>query len=176
MNLFYIFSSVRFLHLIYLMCGMIFISFPMSMDAKKIKLHLSTPKTSQLHKSHNHSNNKNPELLPVETDSISQYIKFYGFDKNANSVKESFYICNESESYIGEINLSIIYRDLNGRMLHCREERVITDIPPHETRMIIIPALDRQRNLYYHKSKPPRKGGMPFKVEIYLKSVSIVQL
>lgn len=111
-------------------------------------------------------------LDSAEFAESSPLVTFAGFDKNASSGTETFLISNHSAITIRALRLTIIYRDMSGRMLHKRTETFKETIPPDETRLVSIPAIDRQKNLYCHKSKPPRKGGMPFEVEIILESLS----
>lgn len=142
--------------------------------AKKVKLNLKAE--SYVEKS---SSAKKSKLQPqyhqldsIKLNEVKPLIKFYGFDKNASSSDETFFIVNNSDIDVKKLDVTIIYSDMQNRMLHRREETIDQDIPANETRMVSIRSFERQHSLYYYKSKPPRKGGMPFKVEIFIRSVS----
>ncbi|MDE6010695.1 MAG: hypothetical protein K2F87_04505, partial [Muribaculaceae bacterium] len=78
---------------------------------------------------------------------------------------------NRTDRYLCGLTVEIEYRDMSGRMLHRREVDLETDIPAGETRMVSIPALDRQKTMYYHRSRPPRNGGMPFDVDMTILAI-----
>jgi hypothetical protein len=111
------------------------------------------------------------QLDSIGLEAMRDVISFAGFDKPASSRRETFHVVNGSDLHITALRLRITYSDLQGRMLHRRELTLPIDIPQGETRMADIATFDRQNTLYYHKSRPPRKGGMPFGVEISLLGV-----
>lgn len=139
----------------------------MPAHAKKQNLRLKSEKVSAPLSEKNISFEGN-QADSVMLEHVRNLIKFRGFDKNASSARETFYVINESDIDILAISLVIQYLDMSGRMLHRREETIPVNIPAGETRMVTLRSIDTQRSLYYHKSKPPRKGGMPFEVAIYL--------
>ncbi len=145
-------------------------------DAKKVRLKLSAPSSASRQSEAVRLPQEGAALDSLQLDTARKLIRFSGFEKTASSVKETFYISNDSDFDISEIEVEITYRDTKGRMLHKREERLNVNIPPHETRMVTIRALDTQKSLYYYKSKPPRNGGMPFEVEIVLMSATSTNL
>lgn len=135
------------------------------MPAKKVRLSHRTPE-KEVHGRRNPDAVRqiDPRILSAERDSI----RFAGFDKNASSDVETFFISNNASFHIAWVKVRITYRDMDDRMLHRRDEYINVNIPRNETRMASLKAFDRQNNLYYYKSRPPRSGGMPFRVEIYL--------
>lgn len=141
--------------------------------ARKERLHLKES-TVTTEERQIESQRKRRELVPMDSVDFAESapkFSFAGFDKNASSLKETFYVSNDSQLSIRALDITIIYRDMSGRMLHKRSENIKLSLPAGETRMVTISAFDRQQNLYYHKSRPPRKGGMPFRVEIFLEAL-----
>lgn len=102
---------------------------------------------------------------------VADSIRFAGFEKNASSTVESFFVTNNSNVAIRRLTVRITYRDMHGRMLHRREENIDAVLPQSETRRVSLKSFDTQKNLYYYRSNPPRRGGMPFTVEIEVISI-----
>lgn len=149
--------------IVLLMCGMI--------EAKKVKTTFKTPSSTQTEKKG--VSKRIPEALDsVELAAIIPQIELSGYDKTAQSAKESFLLTNNSEHNIAGMVIELTYTDLQGRMIHKREETVKYNVPQGETRMISIRTFDEQKTLYYKNSTPPRSGGMPFNVDIKITSVS----
>ncbi len=107
----------------------------------------------------------------TEINLLKRNITFSGYDKSASSAYESLCITNSSDRAISEIILDITYTDLSGRMIHRREVTQSIEIPPGETRTISFRHYDRQKTLYFKRSTPPRKGGMPYDIKIRLKDI-----
>lgn len=136
-------------------------------EAKKKTLKLGVPKTEQ---------KAQPGEGWIEADSIvleecRGLLEFSGFDKPYNSRKETFLITNSTGRYIAGVKVKIEYHDLQERMINAREETIVRNIPPGETRMVSLKAFDPQSTLYYHRSRAPRYGGQPFTVRIILQKV-----
>lgn len=137
--------------------------------AKKVKLSLKAPTENNRGKTKGSIATVNfTDLDTISIASVRDSIHFKGFDKPVNSMKETFYVINDSHYSIAGMSIEITYWDMSGRMLHKREEELKIDIPRGETRMISLPTIDNQKSLYYYRSRAPRKGGMSFNVEIGL--------
>lgn len=138
--------------------------------ARKVKLKLKTPTDKK-----GQTTTYQKRIAPVdslELISLVSMIQFSGFDKAASSSKESFLVTNNSDRHISGLEIELTYRDMSDRMLHKRLQTLTLEIPPSETRMATIKAFDAQKSLYYFRSNPPRKGGIPFKVSISITSIS----
>lgn len=140
-------------------------------SAKKSSLRLKAPSSDS---KKTVAERKTPVRLDAdEMACIAPEISFSGFDKPFSSHRESFLITNNSSQYIASMRLRIIYRDLTGRMLHSRDEKIDLVIPPSETRQATIKSFDSQSTLYYRHSKPPKSGGQPFDVAIEILQISV---
>ena len=137
----------------------------LSSEARKVRLSLKTPKEVPMESV---SRPKSERIDSLALAELADSISFAGFDKTAPSSKEYFFIVNDSPWPLSWIKIRLTYRDMSGRMLHRREESLIIDLPQKETRIVTIPTFDKQKSLYYYKSRAPRNGGMPFQVEIDL--------
>lgn len=146
-----------------LMCG--------AAEAKKVKTKFKTPSSTQTEKKG--VSKRMPEPLDsAELAAIIPQIELSGYDKTTQSTKESFLLTNNSERNIAGMVIELTYIDLQGRMIHKRDETVKYNVPPGETRMISIRTFDEQKTLYYKNSTPPRSGGMPYSVDIKINSIS----
>ncbi len=95
-----------------------------------------------------------------------------GFDKEASSSVESFFISNSSDKEVIGIDLEITYYDMKGRQLHRRLEHLTTYIPVGETRKIDIKSWDKQHTFYYHKNnRPSKKICTPFDIKFRIKAL-----
>ena len=101
---------------------------------------------------------------------IEGKIRFAGYDKEANSSKESFIIINESDYTLSGIRVNIDYMDMQDRMLHSREIERSCDIPAGESRRIDIPSWDTQKTYFYHLGNEPKKVATPYKVLFHPKT------
>ncbi len=109
---------------------------------------------------------KQGEVTPV----MSQ-LHFSGYDKNQNSTTESLFVSNRCDSTITGFKIEIVYRTLDGRVLHKRSVNQRCLLPAGETRRIDFDSWDRQRSFYYKRSAPTRRGGNPYDVVIRLKAL-----
>ena len=145
-------------------------------EAKKIKQNLSIEKESKKNKS---ETKKIEQTIPgVEifpTDSLEKFkalfggdkaIGFAGYDKEANSSKESFLIVNPSEYTLTGFTVDINYLDMQGRMLHSRKLTEPCFVPPGETRRIDLRSWDSQKTYYYYLGNAPKKVATPYQVSI----------
>lgn len=101
-------------------------------------------------------------------------IKFAGYDKDISANRESFHIINQSGHTLREAKITIIYKDMDGRMLHKRDTSIKCDIPAGETRKTDIPTWDLQHSFYYHLSNAPRRVASPYQIQILPLSFSII--
>lgn len=137
--------------------------------ARKVKVKLKTPSEKK-----GNTTTYQKRIAPVdslELIALTPLIQFSGFDKAASSTKESFLVTNKSDRHISGLEIEITYTDMSDRMLHKRSQTLTMEIPPAETRMATIKSFDSQKSLYYFRSNPPRKGGIPFKVSIRVTGV-----
>lgn len=104
---------------------------------------------------------------------ISGNIHFYGFDKNANSNIESFFITNGNSTTLMAVGFDIVYFDMKGRQLHRRHIELKCDVAPGETMHHDIKSWDTQKSFYFHQSAKPHKQSTPFDVRIELKVASL---
>lgn len=122
----------------------------------------------------------NAQFLTSISDSSANFndirnkIKFYGFDKTANSSMESFFVSNRLNHTLKRITLEITYLDMQKRQLHSRSVSFDCDIPSCETRRQDIKSWDTQKSFYYFKSAKPRRQATPFTVSFNLKSIEFL--
>ena len=91
-------------------------------------------------------------------------VSFAGYDKEANSVKESFILVNSSDHLISGFEVRIDYLDMQGRMLHSRIIKEKCFVPPGETRRLDIKSWDVQHTYYYYLGNEPKRVATPFQV------------
>lgn len=97
--------------------------------------------------------------------SATDSLRVAGYDKTLSSSKETFFITNHCSLTVNAVNLTFIYYDLQGRMLHSRTETIDCHIPGGETRQISIPSWDRQHLFFYNGSPRPRREATPYTVK-----------
>lgn len=148
-----------------------------SLEARKIKTkHSITKITEKVSKANSESSDS---IISLSSDSITfvgkviPAIRFYGFDKTVSSNLESFFISNNLDSEIQEIEIEITYFDMKGRQLHKRNVSIDTKIPPHETVRTDIKSWDTQKSFYFHQSAKPRRQATPFDVKLRLLSLKM---
>ncbi len=93
-------------------------------------------------------------------------VSFSGYEKEAGAARETMFISNHSGLFISGIEMTVIYLDMSGRMLHSRKITKKCDVPPGETRMFDYPTWDRQKTYYYHLGNSPRKVATPYDVKV----------
>ncbi len=119
-----------------------------------------------------HAESNSYEIICDETPG-TDLLGFSGFDKALTSNKESFFVTNRSKDILTEFTVQIIYRNIQGEMLHSRTVSVPVEIPPAETRRIDIASWDSQKQFYYHRTMPvPKRQATPFTVTVKLKKAS----
>lgn len=177
-------KSLKFLALI--TCVALLILTPFSIAGKKVKQSLKIDSKSSAKKSTKEKNNEAQEkriwvngkdTLFLNRDKsgfiLTESIKFTGYDKNVGSSKETFHVVNDSHQDITGITIELIYKDMQGRMLHSRKLTLKCYIPKEETRKIDISSWDTQKSFYYYLSNEPKKVSSPYQVEIRLLAFTI---
>lgn len=121
-----------------------------------------------------------PEEL-CDSDSCDHSAKFVanavtirGYSKRLSDSDETFFVTNNIESRLGHITLTLLYTDVDGKMLHKRTETVNCDIKKGESRMIKIRSFDRHRRFYYYLGPRPRKSATPYLVKMHVEGYEIV--
>ncbi|MDE6272001.1 MAG: hypothetical protein K2M31_03235 [Muribaculaceae bacterium] len=153
--------------------GALLLIFPLMTMPKKISLKLKTT-ALQSRPSRSQTGRKGSAVLPLEADSLQftrlrDGVSFSGFDKPASSRRETFLITNSTDQYLKGVEVRIVYRDPEGRMLHSRDEEIMINIPPGETRQVTIQSFDTQQTYNYRLSTPPkRRAAQLFDVELSL--------
>ncbi|MDE6561499.1 MAG: hypothetical protein K2K75_08975 [Muribaculaceae bacterium] len=143
-------------------------------QARKIKTKHSIPKISVTNTSES-----SDSILSISSDSISftekilPAIRFYGFDKTVSSNFESFFITNNLNSEIREMEIEITYFDMKGRQLHKRNVKIDCNLPAGETKRTDIKSWDTQKSFYFHQSAKPRRQATPFDVKLRLLSLTL---
>lgn len=131
-------------------------------DARKLRTHLKTPKTTS-----SVTNPKSSYIIPLDSlNPQNAPVDFAGFDKPTASSRESFFIINNSDSTISAIDVNINYYTMDGRQLHARRQRLEITIPPRQTRSCDIPSWDKQHSFHYYLSLEAKRGSYPFDVKI----------
>ena len=101
-----------------------------------------------------------PPIWDTGTVSSDSVLDIVGYDKPLRSRKESLFITNRSDRHLEKAELSLNYRDMEGRQLHQVTRWVNCDIPAGETRQVTFPSWDTQLSFYYHLSRPPRTASV----------------
>lgn len=123
-------------------------------------------------------------LVPIEEqaevpDTIvppDSTLVFSGYDKPNSALRETFFVTNQLPDSVTvlELNVTLTYFDMQGRMLHRVTHNVKSVIPPGQTRNVSVPAWDRNRAFHYYKSTPPsRRPSTPFRVSSSLNYVIV---
>lgn len=90
-----------------------------------------------------------------------------GYDKPNQAVREAFFVTNNHPDSIGiaELNVTLTYFDLKGRMLHEATHTVKCEIPAGKTHRIEVPSWDRNCAFHYFRSQAPkRRASTPYRV------------
>lgn len=156
-------------------------------EGRKIRQTLKTYDVSK-NKNAKKSSVNNSDLLTIEVspcdtvaiseasfsgDFLASNVRFSGYDKHATANKESIHVINGTPHTLKTIIIKIIYKDMQGRMLHSREVVIKCDIPPAETRKIDFPTWDKQHSFYYYLSNEPKRVASPYKIDIIPQSFTI---
>ncbi len=149
-----------------LLLGTTLLFLPSSLSGKKVKqVHKIDASKGKKEK----SSEKEVESDRLEADSVLRHsVIFSGYDKTANSSKETFHVINRSDTTIKKAGIRITYLDLRNRMLHSRETVINCDVPKGETRLVSIKSWDEQHTFYYYLSPEPKKTATPYKLSIDL--------
>jgi len=114
------------------------------------------------------------DSLPGENSHYLKEVACAGFDKTSSNGMESFFVLNSSDRNLEEVELELVYYDMQGRQLHRRLERISIDIPAGDTRKVDIKTWDTQRSFHYYKSnRPLRRTSTPFDVRLTLRSLTL---
>lgn len=140
-------------------------------EAKKIKQTFKIEKESKIDKGKNEiisgyeiSVKDSLDLKKFPEFSSLIKVTFAGYDKEANSSRESFIIVNPTDKVITGYEVKIEYFDLKGRMLNSRIVKETCLVPPGESRHLNIKSWDTQHTYYYYLGNEPKKVATPFKV------------
>lgn len=87
-------------------------------------------------------------------------VRLSGYDKPLGSRVESLFVSNRLDRDIIALEITLTYRDLQGRTLHETTRRVRADIPAAATRRIQFPSWDTQNSFYYRHSRRPRTANV----------------
>ncbi|MDE5772849.1 MAG: FxLYD domain-containing protein [Muribaculaceae bacterium] len=117
------------------------------------------------------------EKISYDTDSIAiahlrDQIVLCGYDKNAGSTSERWFVRNNSDRDIRSLTVEITYYDMSGKQLHQRDAVIYVNIPAGETRMVEVKSFDKQKNLYYYKSQPSRRASTPYDIRMRINSLT----
>lgn len=127
-------------------------------EARKVKNNLKVEKESKT----KDSGKVLIEGQEVQPDFV--LCSFSGYDKEANSNKESFILSNPSQYILTGYEVRIDYLDMQGRMLHSRTIKEPCFIPSGETRRFDLNSWDKQHTYYYYLGNEPRRVATPFQV------------
>lgn len=153
------------------------LTMPVYVNGKKVKQSLKISKEKKKENIKKTQFSEHPLRIFIEnfkdTDSIriegEEYdvkkIKFAGYEKEINSSKETFLIINSSRHNIIAFSIDIIYKDMDGRMLHKRNVTMDCNLPSGETKRFDISSWDLQRTYYYYLGNTPKKTATPYQVE-----------
>jgi len=117
-----------------------------------------------------------PAAIPDTIIPADSTLIFSGYDKPNSASRETFFVTNQMPDSVTvlELNVTLTYFDMQGRMLHRAAHSVKTVIPPGQTRNVSVPTWDRNRAFHYYKSTPPsRRPSTPFRVSSFLNYVII---
>lgn len=90
-----------------------------------------------------------------------------GYDKPNQATREAFFVTNRHADSltVAELNITLTYSDLQGRMLHQATRSIKCHIPAGATRRVEIPSWDRNCSFHYFRSPAPkRRPSTPYRV------------
>lgn len=98
-----------------------------------------------------------------------------GFEKMLRSRRETFIVSNNMSRDIKDVDVTITYNDMKGRMLHRAGHRLTVDVPAGESRSVSVPSWDLQGVMYYCRSAKPARAtqATPFDVSISVNFVTV---
>lgn len=109
----------------------------------------------------------------IDGDSISDKIKFYGYEKTVNATKETLFVKNLTDSSFNELKFTITYFDTDGRKLHSRQINHRVELSPNDIRRIDFRSWDTQKSFYYVRGTHPKKSATPYDINIKLDSIRL---
>lgn len=113
-----------------------------------------------------------PQQIVVEYDTVASpavdSIAIADFEKPLRSMRESMTVHNHTSRQIVDVELDMVYTDMNRRMIHRARHTVNAMIPAGESRRIDVPTFDSSASFYYRKSNKPRytNHATPFDVDV----------
>lgn len=143
------------------------------MQARKVTVRLKTPKATGKGDRNRIKELHLGERDTVLSDTLFSRLSISGFDKTISAHKECMFITNGSSERLRGVTIELTYRAMDGRMYDRKKRDITVDLPAGETRRVEVPAWDTQGGFYYYRSKAPKSGGIPFKVEARVISVKL---
>lgn len=148
--------------------------FTPDIEGKKIKTSLKVEKNTNSGKFSSADFMEGREIMVADTCATGREdaglrqemrkCSFAGYEKEANSNRESFIVINDSENLITGFKVRIDYLDMQGRMLHSRELKEKCFVPAGENRKIDVGSWDKQKTYYYYLGNAPKKIATPYQV------------
>lgn len=105
---------------------------------------------------------------------VANAVTVKGFSKRLSDGDETFFITNNTDSRLGHVTLTLLYTDVDGKMLHKRTATVECNVKKGESCMIKLRSFDRHRRFYYYLGPKPRKSATPFLVKVHVEGYEIV--
>ena len=105
----------------------------------------------------------------IASASDSTAFRFAGYEKPLRATREVFFSTNNTDSAVSRLDVTLIYKDMDERILDSRKVSIENEFPPHETRRVEISSWDKQKVFYYHRSPVPRtRQATPYRIRICL--------
>lgn len=95
--------------------------------------------------------------------SLAQVV-FSGYDKATSTGKESFFITNNADKTLKQIDIDVEYLTPDRRQLHRRHVSLKCDIAPGDTENVVIDSWDKQHSFHYIKSRGGKRS-IPYEVK-----------
>lgn len=102
-------------------------------------------------------------LLGAGTLFAGNQVELVSFDQGGYDSMATLALKNNTDTHLQKISFIIEYLEMDGTPSDYKEFTEEIDIAPHMTRKFNIPAYERSRQYYYHKSEKAY-GGKPFRI------------
>lgn len=108
---------------------------------------------------------KTPVTVDVYDTIRPAMVRFSGYEKPNTALRETFLVTNLDSLDLNGIAVELEYLDMESRQLHRAAHTIKVNIPGGETRMVNVPAWDRNHSFHYFRSPAPqRRQSTPYKV------------
>lgn len=156
------------MRLLLVLIAFIVVTLHMAADTRTTRRHLNVAEINQ------HAHN---DSCPPSYNACPDSIIIKSYDKPLRSNRESFIVTNLHQATLSSISIKIVYREMNGEMLHSETYKIKCDIPPKETRMLYKSSWDKHQSFFYHGTRTRHRStsARAYDVDINVVTATISQ-